>query len=690
MAAPSRTPPETVFLPSPLEVNIEMTGNNVPLAQERRVLGPLQRWKESFLRSPRLWWTRLIFCLTPLAGLFMVEIMNEKNPFTNLNFQELTMNLIWYVLLLFLLWLVLGKRRRSATIYLLLLFGAGFVNHFVLAYRGRILLPQDVTSWRTAANVAGEYDLSPDSYVVGAVALMVLWMLLIRFVMQPQEHREYFARRRTTAVTTALAAAYILVFFFTPALPAAGISAELWRTQSNGFLLNFSLALRYSRVARPEGYSAEAVEALTERLKAEGGGESMTLYSAPLVSSPYEKATADEDSIPRELLTLTGTESGVQPVNIVCIMDESFADLAIFETMSMNKDSIPFYHSLKKNCIKGWMYSPVTGAGTANVEYEFLTGNSVSFLPDETTAYELYVREGMPSLVSWAKALGYHTTTIHPYFSSGWNRVQVYGHFGVDEQLYNEDFDPPHYVRGYLSDKVDFEKLKEITSAEEGDKQFIFNVTMQNHGGYRQGWNNLRRRIWLTGSLYGCSEYTEQYLNLMRETDDQLKKLLSHYRKQKEPTMVVFFGDHQGKLSSWFYEYKLYGKDLDTRTLEELEQMYVTPFLVWTNYDSPSAKDVMLSTNFLSALTAKCSNLPTTPYQDFLCRLSRELPVVQTMGLVNRAGILTEDEEELTAEQQALLRDYETLCFYNLFGSKKHRLPEVDQSFFAPQTSAAP
>lgn len=663
-----------------------MTEPNVSGAGVRRPpRGAVLRLRESYFRSPRLWWTRLIFCLTPLAGLFMVEIMNEKNPFTNLDAGELTLNLIWYVLLLFLLWLLFGKRRRSATVYLLLLFGMGLVNHFVLSYRGRILLPQDVTSWRTAANVAAEYDLSPDSYIIGAAVLMGIWMLLIRFVMQPQERREYFSRRRTTLITSSLAAAYILVFFFTPALPAAGINAELWKTQSNGFLLNFSLALRYSRVKRPEGYSAQAVEELTRRLSQEGGGETMTLYSAPYISTPYEKDTADKGTLPRTQLKLTGTEAGVQPVNIICIMDESFADLAIFDAISLNKDSIPFYHKLKKNTIKGWMYSPVTGAGTANVEYEFLTGNSVSFLPDETTAYELYVRPDMPSLVSWARELGYHTTTIHPYLASGWNRVQVYNHFGVDEQLYNEDFYPAKYVRGYISDECDFDKIREITSAADGDKQFIFNVTMQNHGGYRQGWLNLRRRIWLTGRLYGCSDYTEQYLNLMRETDEQLRALLAYYRKQEEPTMVVFFGDHQGKLSSWFYEYKLYGKDLDTRTLEELEQMYVTPFLVWTNYESPAAQDVMLSTNFLSALTAKCANLPTSAYQDFLCRVSEELPVVQTMGCINRSGALTEDVETLTETQQELLRDYETLCFYNLFGAKKHRLPEVDRAFFAPR-----
>ncbi len=668
-----------------------MTSNNVPHAPTGPVKGPRQRVlraRESFLRSPRLWWTRLIFWLTPVAGLFMVEILNEKNPFTNLDFVELVMNLVWYVLLLFLLWLVFGRRRHSATVYLLLLYAAGFVNHFVLAYRGRILLPQDVTSWRTAANVAVEYDLSPDSFVLGAAALLGVWMVLIRFVMQPQSKREYFSSRTVNIAASALAAGYIFAFFFTPWLPAAGISAQLWRTQSNGFLLNFTLALRYSRVQRPEGYSAQAVEELTGQLARQDEGASMTLYSAPYISSPYEQATEDADGTPRELLTLTSNPDGVQPVNIVCIMDESFADMAIFESMSMNLDSIPFYHSLKKNTIKGWMYSPVTGAGTANVEYEFLTGNSISFLPDETTAYELYVRPEMPSLVSWAKALGYETTTLHPYHSSGWNRVQVYNDFGVDTQLYNTDLYPARFVRGYISDECDFDRLKEITSAADGDRQFIFNVTMQNHGGYRQGWYNLQRRIWLTGALYGCSEYTEQYLNLMRETDDQLHALLSYYQKQKEPTMVVFFGDHQGKLSSWFYEYKLYQKDLDQRTLEELEKMYVTPFLVWTNYDSPSAQDVMLSTNFLHPLTALLSNQPTTAYQDFLCRVSRELPVVEPLGCIDRSGTLTDNLETLTEEQQELLKQYEMLSFYNLFGAKKKRLPQVDRSFFLPRTQA--
>jgi hypothetical protein len=446
-------------------------------------------------------------------------------------------------------------------------------------------------------------------------------------------------------------------------------------------VLNFTLALRYSSVQKPEGYSSEAITQLAE--SDIGKDEDVTLYSAPYIASQYEEATWDEDTIPDQLLTVSTDETGTQPTNIICIMDESFADMAIFDTLELSGDTIPFYHSLKENTIKGWMYSPVTGAGTANVEYEFLTGNSVAFLPDETTAYQLYVKQDMPSLFSWAKSLGFSTTAMHPYYSSGWNRVQVYNDFGVDVQLYNTDFTMPTYVRGYISDESDFEKIKSITEAANGEKTFIFNVTMQNHGGYRQGWRNLMRNITLTGSMYGSSDYTEQYLNLMYETDSQLEQLLDYYSNVDEPTMIVLFGDHQGKLSSWFYEYKLYGKDLDQRTLEELEQMYVTPFFIWTNYDSQEAQDVMLSANYLGALAAKVSNYPTTGYMDFLLNLYEELPVVQTMGYINQEGTLTDQESELTQKQQEMLSNYEILSYYNLFGYKKERIDSIDSRFFS-------
>ncbi|MCD7843548.1 MAG: LTA synthase family protein [Clostridiales bacterium] len=446
-------------------------------------------------------------------------------------------------------------------------------------------------------------------------------------------------------------------------------------------MLNFSIALRYSRVEKPDDYSLEAVEALTESLSDQDS--SMTLLDDPYTETDYEPDTVDEDGASvTETLTVTNDESGTQPLNIICIMDESFADLSIFDLLTTDSDAVPFYHSLTENTIKGWMYSAVTGGGTASVEYEFLTGNSIAFLPLGTVAYQLYVKDDMPSLISWANALGFETTTFHPYESSGWNRVDVYNKFGADTQLYNTDVTDPSYVRGYISDSCDFEVLESITSAEEGDKQFIFNVTMQNHGGYKQTWYNLSRDVLLTGSLTGVSDYAEQYLALMRETDRALEELIEYYSSVDEPTLIVFFGDHQGQLSNWFYE-KLYGKELDDRTIAEVEQQYVVPFFIWANYDIDEAQDVMISTNYLGALLAQVSNYPTTGYMDFLANLYEEIPVIGRVGYITADGTVVEDAEDLPEETQDLLAQYEMLSYYNLF----QRDEDIDNSFFLLTTS---
>ena len=101
-------------------------------------------------------------------------------------------------------------------------------------------------------------------------------------------------------------------------------------TQANGFLLNFTVAMRYSSVDKPEDYSHDKVLELMEEYPAVEGDGSVT-----------------------------------QPVNIIAIMNESFADMTIFENLAVSDDPTPFFHSLEENTVKGWMYSPVTGGGTA-------------------------------------------------------------------------------------------------------------------------------------------------------------------------------------------------------------------------------------------------------------------------------------------------------------------------------------
>lgn len=574
-------------------------------------------WRE----DPGKWLSRLVFLLGPWVCLWMVELLNENDVFDDLAAWQVLMNMVFYYFLFTALRLILGRNRRAAALGTVLSFAFGLVNHYVLRFRGRILFPADITGWRTAANVAGGFDYSADQYITQAAVLFTAYLFLVFFCV-PQRRRKK-VKLPAALLLWAVMGGYCYAFFCTGMLPALDIYTQQWVTQRNGFLLNFSIALRYSSVDRPENYSKDLVLELMEE---------------------YPGVPAAQ---------------GEQPVNIVVIMNESFGDLTIFDALNASEDPTPFLHSMEENTIKGWMYSSVTGGGTATIEFEYLTGFTSLFQPPHTVAYQLYVEEGMPSLAALAGSQGYATTAFHPYKSSGWNRVLAYQYLSFDRQMYEEDVTDPYMIRSYISDRSDYAMI--CRSTEEEDSSFFFNVTMQNHSGYAQGWYNLPKAIQLPGNLKAADYSAEQFLDLMRESDKALEELIGYYSQCEEPTLVVFFGDHQPPLANAFYE-ELYGKKLSERTTEEVMQQYAVPFFLWANYDIEERQDVVISPNFLGVLTAQTAGLPLTGYMEFLSELYEVLPAITPVGFVTADGEFL-SRTELSEEEQEWLWRYEVLNY---------------------------
>lgn len=571
--------------------------------------------------NPGKWASRLVFLLGPWVCLWMVEILNENDVFEDLAAWQVLMNLVWYYSLFVALRLLLGRNRRAAALSTVLAFVFGLVNHYVLRFRGRILFPADITGWRTAANVAEGFDYSLDQYIIQAAVLLVAYLFLV-FVCVPQKKRAKI-KLPAALVLWAVILGYGYAFFCTGMLPALGIFTQQWVTQRNGFLLNFTIALRYSSVEEPEDYSEETVLELME-----------------------------------EYPGLEG-DTSKQPTNLIVIMNESFGDFSVFDSFESSQDPTPFLHSLEENTIKGWVYSSVTGGGTATVEFEYLTGFTSLFQPPHTVAYQLYVEEGMPSLAALAGNIGYDTTAFHPYKSSGWNRVLAYQYLDFDKQMYEEDVIDPYYIRHYVSDKSDYEMIYRSTEGE--DTSFFFNVTMQNHSGYAQGWNNLERTIELPENLNNADHSAQQFFCLMEESDKALEELITYYSQSDEPTMIVFFGDHQPPLTNAFYE-QLYGKKLSERTTQEVMQQYAVPFFIWANYDIEERQDVVISPNYLGVLTAQVAGLPMTGFMNFLSQMYEDLPAITPVGFVTDDGQFL-SEEELSEEDQEWLRQYEILNY---------------------------
>lgn len=581
---------------------------------------------EDMKNRPGKWLSRLVFLLGPWASFWMVEILNENDVFEDLQGWQVLMNLVWYYLLFLLCRLALGRLRRAAALGSVLSFAVGLLNHYILRFRGRILFPADIPGWRTAANVAGGFDFSVDLYIRQAAILLVAYLFLVW--MCPAQRRRAKLPRLAAAALVLVEVGYCFAFFKTDMLPNLGIYTQQWVTQANGFLLNFTVAMRYSSVDKPDHYDRDQVLQLMEQYPA-----------------------------------LEGDPTVTRPTNIVVIMNESFADLTIFDALEPSEDPTPFLHSMQENTVKGWMYSPVTGGGTASVEFEYLTGFATIFQPPHTVAYQLYVEENMPSLAAVAGSRGYQTTAFHPYKSSGWNRPIAYRYLGFDQQLYEEDVKDGLYIRSYVSDQADYERVFELTrqANSQGRGAFVFNVTMQNHSGYAQGWNNLERTVTLPTALRTADGTAEQYLALVRASDDALRELIGHYSQVEEPTLVVFFGDHQPPLKNAFYE-ALYGKKLSERSTQEVLRQYAVPFFLWANYDIRERSDVVISPNYLGVLTAQTAGLPMTGYMNFLSQLYEEMPAITPVGILTGDGRALK-RGELSREQQQWLETYELLNY---------------------------
>ena len=256
---------------------------------------------------------------------------------------------------------------------------------------------------------------------------------------------------------------------------------------------------------------------------------------------------------------------------------------------------------------------------------------------------------------------------INRYFASGWNRVQVYDYMGFDHFYSETDFKNPTMYRKYISDESDFKKIEELyeNRTEKDEPFYLFNVTMQNHGGFDKTYSNFHNDIQITDNHK--NEQAEQYLSLVKKTDDAFKQLVEYFSKVKEPTIIVMYGDHQPAVQSSFYD-SLFGKSAGSLTNEELMNKYRTPFIIWANYDIKEKTIDKMSANYLSAYVMNEAGLETSPYQKFLLKLRKKLPVLTAMGCFDKKGKYY--ESALESPYSDMVKEYQILQYNNLIDTK--------------------
>nr|WP_291234276.1 alkaline phosphatase family protein [Frisingicoccus sp.] len=591
----------------------------------------------------------LFWLMVPPISFWLMESLTHS-VLETMEWPLILLNMVFYYLLYSFILIISKRSKVSISLGSLIVLIVGLLNYYVIKFRSVPVYPWDIFSVRTAASVSDNFDYSLDGKTIG----LVLGFIVLMAAGLLTDWKLSFKKRRNHLVITVIMALLIVVYGKVIQMPsvheAVGFYEYLFTPNSfyrkNGFAVSFISNMQYLAVEKPSGYNGGKAEEILE---------------------VYDDAKEVQ---------------GTKP-NIIVIMNEAFSDLSVLGDFETNVDYMPNIRALEENTIKGTTLVSVKGGNTANTEYEFLTGNSMAFLPVGSIPYQQYIRGEMPSIAWQFKNQGYSTYAMHPYGATGWNRNKVYEYFGFEESFFKQSFKDAEVLREYVTDLATYQKIVDIYSSKDaGEPMFVFDVTMQNHSSYSKEYENFKPDVEVYGSEN--DKLLERYLSLIKVSDAAFGELVNFFSKEDEPTIILMFGDHQP--ADWVVEpiYKMNGMTDSAEWSESMER-YEVPFILWANYDidEESIKNSlgyedsvyqMLSVNYMGTLLFEAAGLPLSQYQQFMKEMLTKYPIITANVFCDAQGTSYEDQDVNKRPEEWY--NYWNLN-YNLLFDEKHRNNEL-------------
>lgn len=519
--------------------------------------------------------------------------------------------LVLWLVLFCLLWGLLGRPGLAGGVCVTISGLLALLNLALLQFRGTALQWQDIGSWRAALNVAGGYRLALSPKIM---VLAVLWLWTLAALHWAGGLCAGAPRSAGFRAALGLgAAAAGVLLWVSPLIPASGVTSSYISTQ-NAFVANLFLQSRDLPLKKPKNYEAQL--------------QQLGQYSSD-----------------------AGTKVAETP-DIVVIMNESFADLRCYGAQ-IAPEIYRDWDEILARSAHGTAYSSVFGGNTPNAEYEFLTGDSLLFYTGTPIPYETAIRQDVPALPCLLAQLGSGTVAMHPNEGIVWSRERVYPKLGFGRSVFLADYENTEMLRRYVSDQANYSQVLRVLEEADGP-QFLFNVTIQNHGSYEE--EDFADLNALLDSRTGCSQ-TRQYLTLVKESGAALKEFLQQLEQRPRKTYVVFFGDHQPWVDEAFYSQYESGQDAQ----EHLR--YQVPYFIWCNQSQEEQQLPLCGLNDLQLYLAGQAGLPLTGYQKLLAQVAQRYPVVCAQGVMAADGSWL-DEKQIAEDD--LLSLYRTAVYAHM------------------------
>ena len=532
-------------------------------------------------------------------------------------------------------------------------------NRLKLEIRDEPVFPRDFALLKEAASAAGGYSIRWPVAVIAVVAAVTAIMVLLTLATKarpfPGALKTWWARLLGAAGGIGLLTGLILTVYASNDLYNSFSVSNAYYIPSVfnelGFPYCFCHHFTTYTVDKPEGYSRAEAES-------------------------WE----------------TGQHTGQgKDVHVIMVMNEAFSDLTdcgLF-SYSAEEDPLKNLHAAQESqyCISGHIVVPGFAGGTANTEFDVLTGMQTNALSATTTSAFRAVNRNLDSLFRVFGGDGYRTLFMHPGDDWFYNRENVYRWFGAEESLFADQMTDLEYKGRWVTDDcvAGLIEAEFRQTAEQGKFLFNYTTTIQNHMSYTADKYGPDYDVPAAQVSVSLSEQAQTllsvYLEGVRDADAMLGRLTAYFSQRQEPVVLVFFGDHLPYLGDNQLVYQELG--LEVGVNEEDRQntyaSYETPYIIWGNdaagevldWDRAAEALALPENGAVSACYLGAAVLEFTgregenPWFQYLSQARRELPVIQKSSCALPDGTVVK-LSELATEQQALIHRLRCWSYYKL------------------------
>lgn len=458
---------------------------------------------------------------------------------------------------------VFRRRVFFIVIVTLVWMGVGITNGIILIQRMTPFTVKDLSAITDGATLLTNYFSKTEITLIGAAIVVGVVALVILFIKAPKKPKgELKLKRNIAAVLLVIA----MTFGATFGLVKVGLLSTFFGNlayayEDYGVPYCFINTWLNTGIHKPMGYDEKAVKAI------------------------FDKEQYGEDGT----MKLTETDEDEKHPNILFLQLESFIDPTLFNNIKLSEDPIPYYRSLMGKYSSGSLTVPACGAGTANTEFEVMTGLSVKFFgPGEYPFKAVLKEKTAESIARDLKSMGYATHAIHNHRALFYNRNEVFDNIGYDTFTSLEYMsDVPKTPKNWAKDSILTEQIMDaLNSSKEHD--YIYTISVQGHGKYPTEQLIKNPEIQVTDAPSEELKWKyEYYVNQVYEMDQFVKNLTETLSQFDEDVILVMYGDHIPALDV-------------TESSYDAKNLYQTQYVIWSNFDMEK-KDKNLTTYQLAA-----------------------------------------------------------------------------------------